>query len=407
MKKILRTSVCRSGSKCLQNSRGYTKLGWIPSRNYGLVSSLNTRSARSQKTNEGIVSTKSRNLARLYTTGLDTKEGVQVTSDAKSSNDVPDDMPAPMLTRLRNWVKECLDNPSAPKRLLRLSKQISITSVSCNEHGLGLRVQFGNSKGNSLNARLLEQLTATFDTLAEIEKVHTVVLTSQNGSSSAYCGGAAITELASIKSPQEARAFISRISALCTSIRNFPSPVIAAIDGACIGAGLEVVASCDIRVATKTSLFSMPEVRLGIPSVVEARLLCEIMGWGPARNLMLTGQELNATGARATGLVTMLHEERHAMLRWASGYIRHTSAENAKVYKQQKMLMRQWEGATIEAGIALSKETFASTFQDGINNVQENANKLKGVRRRKYEKDDKGIEAASSAELLVPEDPLA
>ena len=57
-------------------------------------------------------------------------------------------------------------------------------------------------------------------------------------------------------------------------------PVIAAIDGPCIGAGMEFVAACDIRIASTRAVFGMPETKLGIPSVIEAALLPRLLGWG-------------------------------------------------------------------------------------------------------------------------------
>ena len=80
-------------------------------------------------------------------------------------------------------------------------------------------------------------------------------------------------------------------------------PVIARIDGYALGAGLELAAACDLRVASERSMFGMPEVRIGIPSVVEAALLPELIGQGRARRLLLTGETIGAAEALAWGLV--------------------------------------------------------------------------------------------------------
>lgn len=76
--------------------------------------------------------------------------------------------------------------------------------------------------------------------------------------------------------------FVTRIHNVCKAIRDLPVPVVARLHGAVIGAGLEIAASCDLRVAAEGTKFAMPEVRLGIPSVVEAALLPRLMGSGRA-----------------------------------------------------------------------------------------------------------------------------
>ena len=87
---------------------------------------------------------------------------------------------------------------------------------------------------------------------------------------------------------------------MCAAIRALPVPVVAQLHGAVIGAGLEIAAACDLRVAAAGTKFAMPEVRLGIPSVVEAALLPRLMGAGRAAWLVLTGESIDAQ-PRSTG----------------------------------------------------------------------------------------------------------
>src|SRR6185437_11306337 len=89
----------------------------------------------------------------------------------------------------------------------------------------------------------------------------------------------------------------------CDGFRRLPAPVIACIDGYALGAGLELAAACDLRVASDRAQFGMPEVRVGIPSVVEAALLPLLVGHGRARRLLLTGETIDAATALAWGLV--------------------------------------------------------------------------------------------------------
>src|SRR6185503_218248 len=101
----------------------------------------------------------------------------------------------------------------------------------------------------------------------------------------AFIGGADINEMAELDE-ESARVFISQLHEACAALRNLPVPVIARISGYCLGAGLEIAASCDLRVAADHSTFGMPEVRVGIPSVIEAALLPRLIGWGMAARLI-------------------------------------------------------------------------------------------------------------------------
>src|SRR2546429_5874836 len=81
------------------------------------------------------------------------------------------------------------------------------------------------------------------------------------------------------------------------AIRAIPVPVIARINGYCLGAGLEAAAACDLRVASDDAVLGMPEVKVGIPSVIEAALLPRLIGRGRTAQLLLLGESLVAAAA--------------------------------------------------------------------------------------------------------------
>ena len=102
---------------------------------------------------------------------------------------------------------------------------------------------------------------------------------------------------------QAREAFITLVHRTCDCLRELPVPVIARVNGYALGAGLEVAAACDLRVASSNAVFGMPEVKVGIPSVVEAALLPGLIGWGRTRELLLFGENIDAATALAWGLV--------------------------------------------------------------------------------------------------------
>lgn len=234
--------------------------------------------------------------------------------------------------------------------------------------GFSLQVEFHRIKsGNSLNKALMSHLMHTFRAIGTIERVNAVVLTAAPLASGKRCfsAGADITTMAELQTAEAATSFIKLISKLCTAIRDLPAPVVAAIDGPCIGAGLEVAASCDLRVGTSSATFSMPEVILGIPSVVEARLLCDIVGWGRARHLMFTGCTWSAPEAVQAGLITAQFDKSQDMSNWIASFIENGNS-SFQVYRDQKALMRKWEDSSIDEGIAAGVESFANRFRNPV-----------------------------------------
>ena len=118
-------------------------------------------------------------------------------------------------------------------------------------------------------------------------------------------GGADIKEMARLDQAS-AEKFITGLRDLCEAVRAFPAPVIARMPGWCLGGGLEVAAACDFRIATHDARFGMPEVRVGISSVIHAALLPRLIGWGRARWLIMTAENIDASTALAWGLIDVM-----------------------------------------------------------------------------------------------------
>jgi enoyl-CoA hydratase/carnithine racemase len=206
-------------------------------------------------------------------------------------------------------------------------------------------------KLNAMNGALMREFTAVMTELASEERLRAVALT---GAGTAFIVGADISEMAAINSAAAATAFITQLHRCCAAIRALPVPVIARIQGYAFGAGLEIAAACDVRIASDAASFGMPEVKLGIPSVIEAALLPTLVGWGRAREIMYLGETFSAGEALAWGLVE--HVVPAAALdatveAWIGKLL--TSAPGA--VRLQKRLIRQWEdlplGAAVQAGI--------------------------------------------------------
>jgi enoyl-CoA hydratase len=140
---------------------------------------------------------------------------------------------------------------------------------------------------NILSSAVTDGVREGFEKLAGDKSIHAVILTGESGKS--MIGGADIKEMVGLDQ-KSAEAFITRLRDLCEAIRRFPAPVIARLPGWCLGGGLEVAAACDIRIAAHDAKFGMPEVKVGIPSVIHAALLPRLIGFGRARWLVMTAE---------------------------------------------------------------------------------------------------------------------
>ncbi len=226
--------------------------------------------------------------------------------------------------------------------------------------GLVARVTLDNPKKLNIFTRAaMAELVRTMREAELKDGLRAVVLT--GAGDKAFVGGADLDALGSLD-PASARAFIGQVHQACAAMRECPVPVVARINGFCIGAGLELAAACDLRIAVDTAVFSMPEVRLGIPSVVEAALLPRLVGAGRARWLVMTGEAVHAPEALAWGLVEKIAPAAHldTAVNAALDAILAGSDESIRA---QKRLCQMWEEAPLEASIRASVDEFARAYE--------------------------------------------
>ena len=207
-------------------------------------------------------------------------------------------------------------------------------------------------KVNALDSAHLEALLVALRRLERNPEMRVVLL---GGRGTAFCGGADVKEISRLTA-SNAAGFVQKIHAVCEAIRELPVPVIARLHGAVIGAGLELAAACDLRIAAEGTRFSMPEVRIGIPSVVEAALLPRLMGSGRAAWLVLTGQAIDAQRALEWGLVEQIGSDA------AVDALIHSLMNNDReALRMQKQLLQLWEEAPLATSIAKSIDLFGQS----------------------------------------------
>ena len=174
----------------------------------------------------------------------------------------------------------------------------------------------------------------------------------------AFIGGADIVEMATLDVAR-GRAFISGLHGAMAAIRACPVPVIARCEGWALGGGMEIAAACDLRVAQTGARFGMPEVRMGIPSVIEAALLPMLIGWGRTRRLLLTGEIIDAATALSWGFVEEVAEDVDAAV---ARVVADILAGGPQAVRAQKALMAAWEELTPAGAIQAGIDSFAASW---------------------------------------------
>lgn len=222
-------------------------------------------------------------------------------------------------------------------------------------------------KLNALNQEVRDRMLEILERLETDDDVGVVVLT--GAGEKAFIAGADIGEFEG-RSPFDQR-HAMRSPRIFDVMAAFPKPVIAMINGFCLGGGCELAMSCDLRIAADGARFGQPEIKLGlIPGGGGTQRLPRLVGLGHALRLTMTGDMIGATEAREIGLVEQVHpaaELREKTLELAAK-IASMSPLTLQVTKQA---VRASERMGIEEGILYERDLFCLCFssddkQEGV-----------------------------------------
>jgi enoyl-CoA hydratase len=178
-----------------------------------------------------------------------------------------------------------------PDSILLLEKDAAIATIT-----------FNNPKAlNALTLEIFEGLETLFDDLESDTEVRVIILT--GAGDKAFIAGGDISHLAGLDA-DGARQFALLAQRVIDRIETFPKPVIAAINGYCLGGGNELAMGCDLRIAADSAKFGQPEVKLGIiPGFAGTQRLSRLIGKGRAKEMIFTGEMIDADQACRIGLV--------------------------------------------------------------------------------------------------------
>ena len=213
-------------------------------------------------------------------------------------------------------------------------------------------------KLNALNQQVRDDMLALLDEIEADDAVGAVVITGAGEKS--FVAGADIGEFAG-RSPFDQREAM-RSPRIFDVMAGFPKPVIAMINGFCLGGGCEMAASCDIRVASDRARFGQPEINLGlIPGGGGTQRLPPLIGLGQAMRLILSGDMIPADEAARIGLVDLVvpADELRAKTLELAGKI---AAKSPLTLRVAKEALRASQRMAVEEGILYERDLFCLCF---------------------------------------------
>jgi enoyl-CoA hydratase len=212
---------------------------------------------------------------------------------------------------------------------------------------------------NALNKQTLAELDGALDELLANSDAKVIIIT--GAGQMAFVAGAdigEINELVKSGNAASAQAMIEMGQAVYNKIEQFPKPIIAAINGFCLGGGLEMAMACHIRIAGDRARLGQPEINLGIiPGWGGTQRLPRLLSKGKAIEMILTGDQITAQEAKALGLINIVVPG-DAVMRQATGLARKLASKSAVAVAAALAAISSGVGLPILDGLAKEREQF-------------------------------------------------
>lgn len=214
-------------------------------------------------------------------------------------------------------------------------------------------------KLNVLTAALMDELRCAIEHHGGQSDARVMLL--RGAGAAAWIGGTDSEEMSALNT-ESALGFVGKLRDLCQAIRTAPVPVLAVIRGYCVGPGLEIAASCDMRLAANGASFGLPDVYAGIPAVTGAAMLPHIIGVGHTRELALTGRVIDARTAHRWGLLEATGPSGPVLDGLVEARVSEILTGAPEAVRLQKRLCRLWEERPVTQSMETGLKAFAKAF---------------------------------------------
>jgi enoyl-CoA hydratase len=213
---------------------------------------------------------------------------------------------------------------------------------------------------NLLVPDVIRGIKTAFDELTADPRVRVVVLT---GRGRAMTAGMQLQFLRDL-SVREAKAFIGTLHDAIHAVHEAPCPTICMMNGHCLGGGFELAMACDLRIAAAGASMGLPEIRVGVPSVIEAALLPRLIGPARAAECLLTGESITAEQALAWGLVNRVVPSAELTQATTELVDRILACAPGAVRLQKELIVR-WRNTDLRSAVEYGINAFAQAYATG------------------------------------------
>jgi len=206
---------------------------------------------------------------------------------------------------------------------------------------------------NAITGEMLREIRAALGAAATDRRVRAILIDS--ASPKAFCAGidvAYVKDLDGFGTREVGRELHRTFLALRTTEK----PIVAAIDGLCLGAGLELAVSCDFMIATERSRFGLPNIHRGIPAIVEAAILPMAIGIQGAREMAYLGEFWDAAKAERRGLLQSVVPDGRLAAE-AKALCAKLAQKSPPALATQKEIIHKWMTTDLESAIDFSINT--------------------------------------------------
>jgi len=162
--------------------------------------------------------------------------------------------------------------------------------------------------------------------------------------------------------PARAHALIDDLAQVMQAVRHSPVVTVAAVNGHCLGAAFELALACDLRVVTPTASFGLPEIKVGVPSVIDAALLPAFVGLSKAREMVLTG-DIYKLEQLPPGSIANVIAEPGELAAAAESLLDRVATHPRTVTAAQRRLFDMWLNNPLDASVNASMTEFAKVFE--------------------------------------------
>jgi len=218
-----------------------------------------------------------------------------------------------------------------------------------------------NPPVNMISVPVMNDLLPALNELFADDDVKTIVIT--GGGQMVFVAGADINAILQLKTPAEAKAIVTQVHDLFQKIENSPKPIIAAINGHCLGAGNELAMACHMRIANNRAMFGQPEIGLGIiPGFGGTQRLSRLVGKGKALELILTGDRITGAEAASIGLVNKAVPGTEVM-KTAMGLAKKISSYGRPAIAAAVEAVNQGMQVSLSEGLEIEADKFSSLVE--------------------------------------------